>query len=149
MQCILWVVCWAHHYCCILQWLGLPLVDGFKFTLTSFWNCFMRIILRAFSCFIKSFEPSKMKFGRLFIYPLTKLLKIQWMNKHDSFFSCYHIGVCIILKKVVQVNERFMPALGGLWRAIGLLFKKILSCFTCFHPTTHWMILWPLIFINV
>ncbi len=116
----------------LLQWLGLPLVDGFKFTLTSFWDCFMRIILRAFSCFIKSFKPSKMKFGRLFIYLLTKLLKIQWMNQHDSFFSCYHIGVCIIFKKIVQVNERFMPALGGLWRAIGLLFKKIISCFTCF-----------------
>jgi hypothetical protein len=64
------------------------------------------------------------------------------MNQHGYFFSNYCVGVCIILKKVIQVNERFMLALRGLWWGIGLLFKKsplmphVLPIFI-----THWTIL--------
>jgi hypothetical protein len=31
------------------------------------------------------------------------------------FFSCCHIGVCVILVEGVQINERFLRILGGLW----------------------------------
>lgn len=49
---------------------------GFGFSLASFWGC-LRLISCALVCFIGSFEPSRMKLGRLFACPLTELLKIQ------------------------------------------------------------------------
>jgi hypothetical protein len=33
---------------------------------------------------------------------------------------------CVILEEVIQVTETFLFALGGLWRAAGLLFKRSL-----------------------
>jgi hypothetical protein len=46
----------------------------FKLSLAPFWGC-LSFVSRVFICFIGSFEPAMMKLGRLFAYPLTKLLK--------------------------------------------------------------------------
>jgi hypothetical protein len=46
---------------------------GFEFNLTPFWGC-LSLVSCAFVCFIGSFEPFKTRLGRLFVYPLTKLL---------------------------------------------------------------------------
>jgi hypothetical protein len=84
----------------------------------------LRHILHAFMCAIGSLKPSKTKSGKLFTYPLTKLLKIRWTNQHNSLSSCCHVGVYIIIEEVVQVSKRFLPASEGLWYAISLLFKR-------------------------
>jgi len=47
---------------------------GFAFNLAPFWGC-LSFISCAFVCFIRSFELFKMRLGRLFTYPLTKLLE--------------------------------------------------------------------------
>ncbi len=98
---------------------------GFGLNLISFWGC-LRFVLRAFICFIRSFKPFKMKLGMLFIYPFTKLFKIQSMNQHGFFSSYCHIGVCILLKEVVQVSKRFLLPLRGSWRVIGFFFRRSL-----------------------
>ncbi len=51
----------------------------FGFNIVPFWGC-LSFVLCALICFIGSFEPSKMKLGKLFTYPLTKLFKIRQMN---------------------------------------------------------------------
>jgi hypothetical protein len=51
----------------------------FGFSLVPFWG-YLSLILCALVYFIGSFEPSKMRLGKPFAYPLTKLLKTQWMN---------------------------------------------------------------------
>jgi hypothetical protein len=58
--------------------------------------------------------------------------------------------VCAIFKEIIQVNKRFMFALGSFWRMFSLLFKR------SFHVphvrpilTTHGKILQPLIFVDV
>jgi hypothetical protein len=103
---------------------------GFGFSLVSFWVC-LRLVSRAFICFIWSVEPFRMRLDNLFIYPLTELLEIRWTNQHCSFSLCCHIGVCVILKEVVHVNERFLPPLWNLWWVISLFSRGIFSCFTC------------------
>ncbi len=108
----------------------LPFGVGFKLSLASFWVC-LRLVSHAPNCFIGTLEPSKMRSNMLFIYPLTKLLEIWWMSKHGSFSSCCHIGVCAIFEEIVQVNERFLPTLEGLWWTIGLLLRRVLLCLTC------------------
>ncbi len=47
---------------------------GFKPNLTPWRGC-LSFLLHVLICFIKSLEPSKMRLGRLFTYPLTKLLE--------------------------------------------------------------------------
>jgi len=91
-----------------------PLASGvsFELNLASFWGC-LSLISRALDYFIGSFKPSKTRSNRLLAYPLIELLEI----------SCCHVGVCAILEEVVQINDMFLPILGGLWWAIGLLFK--------------------------
>jgi hypothetical protein len=83
-----------------------------------------------------------MNSSKLSIYLLIRLFEIQWMSQHGSFSSYYHIGVCIIFEEVVHFNERFMPTLGGLWRATDLLFKRnpLMHC-VFLVPTIHWMII--------
>ncbi len=88
-------------------------------------------------CVIGSFKPSKTKSNKLFVYPLTKLLKIQWMNQHSSFSSCCHVGVYIIIEEVVQVSNRFLHALEGLWYAINLLFKSLQEESSCVSHAPH------------
>jgi metal-dependent hydrolase (beta-lactamase superfamily II) len=59
-------------------------------------------------------------------------------STHGFFSSCCHVGVCAIFEKVVQVSERFLLTLGGLWWATSLLFKKnplVLQVF--FIPIVH------------
>jgi hypothetical protein len=85
---------------------------GFKLNLASFWGC-LSLISHALDCFIGSLKPSKTRSNRLLAYPLAELLEI----------SCCHVGVCAILEDVVQINM-FLPTLGGLWWAIGFLFKR-------------------------
>ncbi len=48
---------------------------GFGLNLTSFWGC-LKHVLCVFICFIRSFEPSRMRSSKLFAYPLIELLKI-------------------------------------------------------------------------
>jgi hypothetical protein len=72
---------------------------GFGLNFISFWGC-LKLVLHAFTCFIRSLEPFKTRSGKFFVYPLIELLEIQWMNQHGSFFSCCH-GVYVIFKKVV------------------------------------------------
>jgi hypothetical protein len=100
---------------------------GFEFNLISFWGC-LKFILHAFVYFIRSLRPSRMRSSRLFTYPLTELLETRQTSYCGSFYSYCHVGVNAILEKVIQVNERFLPTLGSLWRMIGFL-GKILSCF--------------------
>jgi hypothetical protein len=64
---------------------------GFGFSLVSFWVC-LRLVSRAFICFIWSVEPFRMRLDNLFIYPLTELLEIRWTNQHCSFSLCCHIA---------------------------------------------------------
>ncbi len=103
---------------------------GFRFSLTSFWGC-LKPVSHAFICFIGSFKPSMMRSNRLLIYPLTELFKIWWMNHYGSFFSCCFVGVCVIPKEVIQISERFLPTLRGLWWATGFFFRKSSLCFSC------------------
>jgi hypothetical protein len=49
---------------------------GFEFNLMPFWG-YLSLVSHAFVCFIGSFEPSRTKLGRFFVYPMTKLLKTQ------------------------------------------------------------------------
>jgi len=87
-----------------------PLLLGvdFGFSLALFWGC-LRLILCVFNCFIESFEPSMMRLNMFFTYLLIELFEIQWMSSYGSFSFYYHVGVCIIFEKVVQVSKRFMP----------------------------------------
>ncbi len=120
---------------------------GFEFNLVSFWGC-LKFISHAFDCFIQPFEPSRMRLGKFFAYLLTELLEIQWMNQHGSLSSYHHIGVYVILEEVIQFSKRFLLALGGLWRVTSLLFKRNpLMHHMLPIPTTHWTILWPLVFV--
>jgi hypothetical protein len=43
---------------------------------------------------------------------------------HGFFSSCCHVGVCAIFEEVIQVIERFLLTLRGLWWAINFFFKK-------------------------
>lgn len=61
--------------CCTLVLSLLLLEVSFRLRLVSFWGC-LKLISRAFICFIGSFKPSKMKSNKFFVYPLTELLKI-------------------------------------------------------------------------
>ncbi len=66
------------------------------------------------------------------------------------FFSCYHVGVCVIFKKVAQINKRFLLTLEGFWPTISLFFKRSPFVSLVFPiPTTIWMILQPFVFANV
>jgi hypothetical protein len=128
-----------------------PLFLGvsFKLSLVSLWGC-LRIIFRGLVCFIGSLEPFKMNSSRFFAYPLTKLFKIKWTNQHGSFFSCCHIGACAILEEVVQISERFLPALRGLWWMTNLLFRRNpLMPLMLPIPTTHWTNFQHFVFVDV
>ncbi len=96
---------------------------GFRFNLPSFWGC-LRLVSHALVCFIGSFKLFKTRSSRFFVYPLFELLEIQWMNQHGFFSSCCHIGVCVIFEEVIQVNERFLHALRGLWQMSSLFFRR-------------------------
>jgi hypothetical protein len=86
----------------------------------------------------------RMKSGILFIYPFTELFKSQSMNQRGSFSSYCHIGVCIILKEVIQVSKRFLLTLRGSWRVIDLFFRKsLLVPHVLPIPTVHWTIILP------
>lgn len=74
--------------------------------------------------------------SKFFAYPLTKLFKIQWMNQHGSFSSSCYINVCVILKEVVQVNEKILLALKSLWQTIGVFFQKESYC-AIHAPCSH------------
>ncbi len=88
--------------------------------------------------------------SKFFAYLLTKLFKIQWMNQHGFISSSCYMSVCVILKKVFQVNERILLILNRFWQAIGFFFKRSLFASHMFLvPTTHWMILRPFVFIDV
>jgi hypothetical protein len=71
------------------------------------------------------------------------------MNWHGSFSSCCFVDVCTILEGVVQVIETFMFILGGLWRVVGLFFKRSLLVLHV-RPifTLHGKILYPFVFPN-
>lgn len=88
------------YLCRCLLFLCYTLVFGFGFNLISFRGC-LRLVSHAFVCFIGYFELFKMRSNKLFVYPLLKLLEIQWTNKHGSFSSCCHIGVCIIFEEFI------------------------------------------------
>jgi hypothetical protein len=61
------------------------------------------------------------------------------MNQHGSFSSYCHIGVCIILKEVIQISKRFLLTLKGSWQVIGLFFKRnFLMPHMLPIPTIHW-----------
>jgi hypothetical protein len=110
----------------------------------------LRFISCAFVYFLGSLKPFKTRSSKLFTYPLTELLEIQWMNKHGSFSSYCFVGVCAILEEVIQVSKRFLLALWRSWWVINLLFKKSpLMLHVFLVPTIHWMIFQPLIFANV
>jgi len=122
---------------------------SFGLSLISFWGC-LGPISHAFNCFIRSLEPLRTRLGKVSAYPFTKLFKIQWTNKHGSFSSCCDVGVCVILKEVIQVNKRFM------------CFKRFIVCNSNFlfgrnppmlHlllvPIIHWTIFQPLVFVDV
>ncbi len=60
---------------CFFKILSLLLLRvGFEFSLTPFWG-YLSFVSCAFVCFIKSFEPSMTRSGKLFIYLLTKLFE--------------------------------------------------------------------------
>ncbi len=102
----------------------------------------MKPILCAFVCFIRSFEPSRTRLNKLFAYPLIKLLEIQWISQHGSFSSYCLVGVCAILKEVVQANDKFLPALRDLWWATIFLFRKSFFMPLMFLiPIAHWTII--------
>ncbi len=98
---------------------------GFKLNLAPSWGC-LCLVSHAFICFIGSLEPSRMKSGRLFTYPLIKLFEIWRMSWHGSFSSCCFVDVCTIFERVVQVIKRFMFVSRGLRRATNLLFRRSL-----------------------
>ncbi len=108
-------LCRCLSFLCYTLVLSLLLLEvGFKPSLTSIWGC-LKFILCALICFIGSFEPFKMKSNRLFTYLLIELLEIQRMNQYGSFSSCCHVSVCVIFEEVIQVNEKFLLTLRGLW----------------------------------
>jgi hypothetical protein len=116
-----------------------PLFLGvsFRLNLTSLWGC-LKIVLCALICFIGSFKPFRMNSSMFFIYPLTKLFEIRWTNQHGSFFSCCHIGVCVILEEVVQISKKFLPTLRGLWWVTNLFFRRsLLMLLVLPISTTH------------
>jgi hypothetical protein len=117
-----------------------PLFLGVSFglSLVSLWGC-LKIVLCAFVCFIGSLEPFKTNSSRFLTYLLTKLFEIRCMNQHGSFFSCCHVSVCIVFEEVIQINERFLPTLGGLWQATNLFFKRsLLVALMLPIPIAHW-----------
>jgi hypothetical protein len=61
--------------CYTLVLSSLLLGVGFGLNLTSFWGCLTPISC-VFICFIGSLEPSRMRLGKLFAYPLIELLEI-------------------------------------------------------------------------
>jgi hypothetical protein len=65
-------------------------------------------------------------------------------------FFLLSIGVCAILEGVIKVIEKIMLTLKGLWRTIGLLFKRnLLMPHVRLVLTTHGKILWPFIFTYI
>jgi hypothetical protein len=64
------------------------------------------------------------------------------MDESTWFLLSYcHVGVYIILKEIVPIDERYFPTLRGLWQAINPLFKKNPLVFHVFLvPTVKWMI---------
>jgi hypothetical protein len=62
----------------------------------------------------------------------------------------FHVGVCIIFKAVIRVNERFLLALGGLWQATGVLFTRSLHMLImCLILIIHEKFFRTLAFANV
>lgn len=59
----------VHFLCYILVLCPLLLKVGFVLNFISFWGS-LRFISRAFDCFIGTFQPFKIRSGRLFAYPL-------------------------------------------------------------------------------
>jgi hypothetical protein len=57
-----------------------------------------------------------------------------------------NVNVCAILEEVIQVNERFLLALGGLCWTINFLFRRSLHVPHVNHVlTTHGKIFQPLV----
>jgi hypothetical protein len=52
---------------------------GFGFNLAPFWGC-LNIVSCALVHSTRFFKSFKTRLGKLFVYPLIKLLKTQWMN---------------------------------------------------------------------
>ncbi len=131
------------HLCYTLVLSFLLFGVSFELNLTSFRSC-LKFILHALICFIRFLKPFRMRSGMFFIYPFTRLFKIQSMNQHGSFSSYFHIVVCIIPKEVVQVSERFLLTLRGSWRMIGLFLRRSLIVPHVLPiPTVHWTIIRP------
>ncbi len=76
----LFYLCSCLPFVCFSLVLFLLLIKvGFGFSLAPIWG-HLNFDLRALICFIGTFKPSRMRLGRLFAYPLTELLKTQWMS---------------------------------------------------------------------
>jgi hypothetical protein len=64
------------------------------------------------------------------------------MDQHGSLSSYHHVDVYVIFEEIIQLIKRFLPALGGLWGVISLLFRRspLVPCVLSI-PTIHWTIL--------
>jgi hypothetical protein len=52
---------------------------GLRLSLISFWG-YLNFISHALVCFIRTFKPSRMRLGKLFVYPSTELFEIRQRN---------------------------------------------------------------------
>lgn len=108
-----------------------PWFYPFFFLGVDFW-----LISCAFVCFIGSFKSFKMRSNNLSAYHLIESFEIWGTSQHGSFFCC-HVGVYIIFEEVVQVDERFLLTLQGLWPTISLLFRSPFTPHVLLIPTAH------------
>jgi hypothetical protein len=56
----------------------------------------------------------------------------------------------VIFEEIIQINDKILFALGGVWQTTSLFFKRSrLMPHLPFIPTTHWMIFHPFAFVDV
>jgi len=84
---------------------------GFMLSLVPFWGC-LSLILRAFVCFIRSFEPSRVRSDKLFTYPL-----IELFNGRVNMVPFPHVALLVFAlysRRLFKPTRCFLCALGNL-----------------------------------
>jgi hypothetical protein len=97
----LFFICKCHPFLWFFLVLFLLLLGvGFQFNLAPFWG-YLSFISCAFICFARTLKLSETMSTSFLLTPWLNCSKPDEWISINFFPSCYFVGVCIILKKVV------------------------------------------------
>jgi len=102
----------------------------FGLSLTSFWVC-LKFILHAFICFIRSFEPFRMKSRRFFAY---FLLNCPISNGRINMVPSLPLAMLLFtlyLKRSLRSKRGLFSSLEVYGGRLVFSLGEVLSCFTC------------------